>query len=77
MENLFNHLKAAKCYEHNCSSINHIPSVLNSFFKNIKFTFEEEKDDKILVQDVLLLRNSCSIETTVYHKLTHDHVCLP
>ena len=29
------------------SSINYVLSVMNSFHKNIKFTFEEEKDNKI------------------------------
>ena len=28
------------------SSINYVLSVLNSFHKNFKFTFEEEKDNK-------------------------------
>ena len=47
-------------------------SVLNSFHKNIKFTFEEEKDNKISFLDVLILRNGSSIETTVHRNFTHD-----
>ena len=58
----------------NPSSINYVLSVLNSFHKNIKFTFEEEKDHKISFLDVLILRNGNSIETTVYRKLTHNDV---
>ena len=59
-----------------CSSIDHALSVLNSSLKNIKFTFEEEKDDKILFLDVFILRNRSSIETTVYRKLAHNYVYL-
>ena len=58
------------------SSINYLLSLLKSFHKNIKFTFEEEKYNKISFLDVLILRNGNSIETTVYHKFTHNDVCL-
>ena len=57
-------------------SINYVLSVLNSFHKNIKFTFEEEKDNKISFLDVLILSNGSSIETTVYRKFTHSDVYL-
>ena len=50
--------------------------VLNSFHKNIEFTFNNEKDNKILFLDVLILRNSSSTETTVYRKLTHNDIYL-
>ena len=56
------------------SSINYVLSELNSFHKNIKFTFEEEKDNKISFLDVLILRNGNSIETTVYGKYTYNDV---
>ena len=53
----------------NPSSIDYVLSVLNSsVHKNIKFTFEEEKDNKISFLDVLILTNNDSIETTVYRK---------
>ena len=58
------------------SSIDYVLSVLNSFHKSIKFTFEEDKDNKILFLDVLILRNGSSIETTVYRKFTHNDVYL-
>ena len=58
------------------SSIDDVLSVLNSFHKNIKFSFEEEKDNKISFLDVLYLRNGSSIETTVYRKFTHNDVYL-
>ena len=58
------------------SSINYVLSELNSFHKNINFTFEEEKDNKISFLDVLILRNGNSIETTVYGKFTYNDVYL-
>ena len=56
--------------------IDYVLSVLNSFHKIIKFTSEEEKDNKILFLDVLILRNGSSIETTVYRKFTYNDVYL-
>ena len=50
----------------NPSSIDYVLSVLKFFHKNIKFTFEEEKDNKISFLGVLILRNGSSIETAVY-----------
>ena len=57
------------------SSIDYVLSVLDSFHKNIKFTFEEEKD-KISFSDVLILRNGSSIKTTVYSEFTYNGVYL-
>ena len=42
---------------------------LNSFHKNIKFTFEIEKDNTIPFLDILIIRNPRKIETTVYRKI--------
>ena len=42
----------------------------------IKFTFEEGKDNKMPFSHVLILRNSSSIESTVYRKFTHNDVYL-
>ena len=58
------------------SSIDYALSVLNSFHKNIKFSFEDEKDNKLSFLDVLIIRNGGSIETTVYKKFTHNDVYL-
>ena len=58
------------------SSIDYVLSVLNSFHKNIKFTFEEEKDIKISFLDVFILRNGSSIKTTVYRKFTYNDIYL-
>ena len=54
------------------TSIDYVISTLNSFHKNIKFTFEEEEEKNISFSDVSILRNGSSIETLVYHKLIHD-----
>ena len=56
-------------------SIDYVLSVLNSFHKDIKFIFEEEKD-KISFLDVLILRNGSSIKTTIHCKFTHNDVYL-
>ena len=53
------------------NSIDYVLSVLKSFHKNIKFTVEEEKDNKILFLDVLILRNA-----TPCRKLIHNDVYL-
>lgn len=50
--------------------------VLDSFHKNIKFIFKEEKDNKNSFLYVLILRNSSSIETTFYRKLTDNDIYL-
>ena len=42
------------------SSIDYVLSVLNSFHKNIKFTFEEEKNGSFTHNDVNLHRDSFS-----------------
>ena len=47
-----------------------IISVLNSFDKNIQFTFEEENDETILFWDILISRKRSNITTTVYRKST-------
>ena len=51
-------------------------SVLDSFHKNIKFIFKGEKHNKNSFLDVLILRNSNSIDTTFYHKLTYNDTYL-
>ena len=57
-------------------SIDYVPSPLNSFHRNIKFTFEEEKDNKISFLDVLIIRNGSSTETTVNLRLTRNNIYL-
>ena len=48
--------------------IDNILLALNSFHKNIKFTFEIEKDNTISFLDILIIRKPGKIETTVYRK---------
>ena len=50
--------------------INSILLALNSFHKNIKFTFQTEKDNTILFLDILIIRKPGKIEITVYRKKT-------
>ena len=50
--------------------IDNILLALNSFHKNIKFTFGIEKDNTILSLDILIIRKPGKIETTVYRKKT-------
>ena len=49
-------------------SIEYIRSVLNSFHKNIQFTYEIESNAKLPFLDILLMRNHDNITTTVYRK---------
>ena len=43
---------------------------LNSFHKKINFTIEIEKDNTIPFLDILIIRKTGKIETTVYKKKT-------
>ena len=49
-------------------AIEYIRSVLNSFHKNIQFTYEVEKNAKLPFLDMLLMRNHNDITTAVYQK---------
>ena len=51
-------------------------SVLNSFHKNIQFTYEVESDAKLPLLDMLLMRNHKDIATTVYRKESNSDVYL-
>ena len=54
-----------------------IQLALNSFHKNIEFTYELEQDNKISFLDVLIAReNEEKMETCVYRKPTHTDVYL-
>ena len=50
--------------------IDNILLALNSFHKNIRFTFDIEKDNTIPFLDILIIRKPGKIETTVYRKKT-------
>ena len=49
-------------------SAEYIRSVFNSFYKNIQFTYELEKNAKLPFLDMFLMRNHNNITTTVYRK---------
>ena len=55
-------------------SVEYVLSVLISFHKNIKFTYEEEHINTLLVLDVLLIGDSEELNTTVYIKNTLELV---
>ena len=57
-------------------SIEYIRSMLNSFAKNIQFTYEVESNAKLPFLDMLLMRNHNDITTTVYLKHSNSDVYL-
>ena len=54
----------------------YIRSVLNSFHKNIRFTYEMGSNAKLPFADMLLMRNHKDIATTVYRKESNSDVYL-
>ena len=57
-------------------SIEYVLSVLESFHLNIKFTYEKEVNNTLPFLDVLFVRNSDHIHTTVYRKETNNDLYL-
>ena len=57
-------------------AIDYVLSILNSFHKNISFTYEQEINGKISFLHILILRNGNSFETTVHCKSTHNDIYL-
>ena len=53
-------------------SIDHVLMILNTFQKNVKFTYELEINKKISILDVLLIRNDGTLETMSYRKSTNN-----
>ena len=53
-----------------------IISVLNSFDKNIQFTFEEENDETVPFLDIVISRKRNNITIAVYRKSTCNDICL-
>ena len=52
-------------------SVEYVLSALNSFYKNIKFTYEEEQNNALQLLDVLFIRDGENLNTTVYRKERH------
>ena len=52
-------------------SVEYVLSVLNSFYKNTKFTNEEEQNNALQLLDVLFIRDGENLNTTVYRKERH------
>lgn len=57
-------------------SIEYVLSLLNSFHKKVKFTYEIENGGQLPFLDVLLCKNYKKIITTVYQKETQSNVYL-
>ena len=58
------------------TSISRVLTDLNSFHKNIEFTYEMEENGKIAFLDVLIIRNNNTLKTTVHRKKTHNGIYL-
>ena len=57
-------------------SVEYVLSVLNSFHKNIKFTYEEERNNILPFLDVLFIRDGEKLSLTAYRKDTHNDLYL-
>ena len=53
-------------------SIEYVLSVRNSFHDNIKFTYEQENNNRLSFLDVLFIRDHEKINTTVFRKDIHN-----
>ena len=56
--------------------VEHVLVRLNSFHKNIQFTYELENQNKLPFLDVLLIRRGNKIETTIYRKSINNDIYL-
>ena len=57
-------------------STEYVLSVLNSFHDNIKFTYEQENNNRLPFLDVLFIRDDEKINTTVFRKDTYNDLYL-
>ena len=57
-------------------SIEYVLSVLNSFHDNIKFTYEQENNNRLPFLDVLFIRDDEEINITVFRKDTYNDIYL-
>ena len=56
--------------------VEHILACLNSFHKNVQFTYELENQNKLPFLVVLLIQRGNEIETIVYRKSTNNDIYL-
>ena len=49
-----------------CGSIEYVLSILNSFHDNIKFTYEQENNNRLPFLDVLFIRNHEKINIPIF-----------
>ena len=59
-----------------CDSIEYVLSVLNSFRDDIKFTYEQENNNRLPFLDVLFIRDDEEINITVFRKDTYSDIYL-
>ena len=55
--------------------IDHVFSTFNSIHQKIKFTKENEKNNKLAFLDVEITKNSNCIETAIFRKNTNSGIC--
>ena len=60
----------------NCGSIEYVLSILNSFHNDIKFTYEQENNNRLLFRDVLFIRDDKKINSTLFREDTHNNLYL-
>ena len=59
-----------------CDSVKQILSVRNSFHDNIKFTYEQENNNRFPFLDVLFVSDHEKINPIVFGKCTHNDLYL-
>ena len=60
----------------NRGSIEYVLSVLNSFHENIKFSHEQENNNRLPFLDVLSIKDDEKINNTVFRKDTYSDLYL-
>ena len=58
------------------TSIEHVLSILNSFYQNIEFIYELQQNGRVNFLDVILIRRNGTLQTTIYRKCIHNGVYL-
>ena len=79
---LSSYMTSWKCYVDDTNTyvktdaIDYVLSILNSFHRNISFTYNQEINGKISFLDILILRNGNTFETTVHRKSSLNDIYL-